>query len=315
MDENQNKEANLKQILIGAMGAILAVVAIGFVNWASQGGLVSVLGGIPRNEIFESPGKFKTEIASKLRGDQGEKGEQGLRGEKGEPGLQGEKGEQGLTGKKGEQGLGGEKGEPGLQGEKGEQGEQGPRGEQGSRGDKGEPGPPGEKGEQGPPGISLPVGAVVAFDLPRGCPDGWERFEAGEGRFLIGVGKLGGRRYDLPYVAGKPDYQKGGSPTQTLSIEVLPSHSHKVTDPKHTHIARAPLNDANGPASQGWPQVIHRRFRTTDRPFPPYKDTTVQADALSKSETFVDIQATGEGKPVSIMPPYVALYYCKKVGS
>ena len=332
-------ESSLKQIAIGAIGAILAVVFIGFVNWASKGGLVSVLGGIPRNEIFEPTGEFKAKIASKLRGNRGEKGEpgslgekgeqgeqgprgeQGLRGEKGEPGSLGEKGEQGEQGPRGEQGLRGEKGEPGSPGEKGEQGEQGPRGEQGLRGEKGEPGSPGEKGEQGeqgprgeqgPPGISLPVGAVVAFDLPQGCPDGWERFEAGAGRFLIGVGKLGTRRYELPYIEGKPNYQKGGAYSQKISIQQMPRHSHDVRIYEHTHIARTTIHDSNGPGSQGWPARGHRRFRSTDR---TRGSPTLARNALSSSASRVVIEREGRGEPINIMPPYVALYFCKKVGS
>ena len=35
----------------------------------------------------------------------------------------------------------------------------------------------------------LPSGAVVAFDLTGGCPNGWSEFSQGAGRFLVGVGR------------------------------------------------------------------------------------------------------------------------------
>jgi hypothetical protein len=34
---------------------------------------------------------------------------------------------------------------------------------------------------------TLPVRAVVAFDLPDGCPKGWARFERGASRTIIGA--------------------------------------------------------------------------------------------------------------------------------
>ena len=38
----------------------------------------------------------------------------------------------------------------------------------------------------------IPVGAVVAFDLANGCPDGWDEFTSGTGRVIIGAGQAEG---------------------------------------------------------------------------------------------------------------------------
>lgn len=96
---------------------------------------------------------------SLLKGDPGERGEQGPQGEKGDQGEQGEQGfqgEKGDRGEQGEQGPQGEKGEQGPQGEKGfpgDRGEQGPQGEKGEKGDRGYDGLPGLQGEQGERGF------------------------------------------------------------------------------------------------------------------------------------------------------------------
>ncbi|MVO17108.1 hypothetical protein [Parasedimentitalea huanghaiensis] len=55
---------------------------------------------------------------------------------------------------------------------------------------------------------SIPSGAVIAFDVFEGCAPGWTFFEAAGGRSIIGVD---GKKYELPYKRGIPDYQIGGS--------------------------------------------------------------------------------------------------------
>ena len=124
-----------------------------------------------------------------IKGDKGDKGEQGLQGEKGDTGLQGpqgEKGDPGEQGPKGDKGdtgpqgpagkdgytpikgvdyFDGEKGDTGLQGPKGDKGDTGPQGPAGNDGytpikgvdyfdgEKGDKGEPGEQGPQGPQGV------------------------------------------------------------------------------------------------------------------------------------------------------------------
>ena len=130
-------------------------------------------------------------------------------------------------------------------------------------------------------------------------------------RFIIGVG----RDYKLPYIGGKPEYQIGGKPSQILEIGHLPVHTHGVNDPAHTHTALAPNNDADAPGSQGWPRNdVHKRFRTSDRPTPSshYFDKEVHRDALRTSKTGITIEKTGDGAPIDTMPPYIALYFCRK---
>lgn len=125
-------------------------------------------------------------------------------------------------------------------------------------------------------GPTIPAGAVVAFDRPDGCPeDGWTAFTGGAGRFIIGVD---GTAYKLPYVAGKPEYQTGGEEKVTLTGEQMPPHIHSI-DLRRDNYAKAnhqsALMNVNG---------VSGSFRG----------------------------AENAKKPHNNMPPYIALYFCKK---
>ncbi len=90
------------------------------------------------------------------RGEQGIQGIQGVQGEKGDTGLQGLKGEKGDTGL---QGIQGEKGDAGIQGVKGDKGDIGIQGIQGFQGDRGVSGKDGVKGDKGDQGLKGDQGA------------------------------------------------------------------------------------------------------------------------------------------------------------
>lgn len=127
---------------------------------------------------------------------------------------------------------------------------------------------------------AFPKGAVVAFsdqaELSPVCPTGWSFYRQTQGRFLIGASDL--------YLPG----ETGGQAQTTLNLAQLPTHTHQIG------------------RSDGRPLGF--------RVYPLGGDR--QAQILHKDgPDFVDsFQAlpTGEGKPVSNMPPYLALYYCKK---
>lgn len=58
---------------------------------------------------------------------------------------------------------------------------------------------------------AVPRGALLAFGGTQGCPLGWERYEAVEGRFLLGAGE------EFKIGSG------GGAAQTTLVVENLPS--------------------------------------------------------------------------------------------
>lgn len=124
--------------------------------------------------------------------------------------------------------------------------------------------------------VALPAGLVAAFDLPNGCPLGWSHFDASAGRVIIGVD---GERYRLSYEAGEPKYVTGGAETHTLTIEEMPAHSHRESGGRFSNRSGSGRGDVQDPGSSG------RNIRT---------------------------DSVGGGKPHNNMPPYIALYYCKK---
>jgi hypothetical protein len=65
----------------------------------------------------------------------------------------------------------------------------------------------------------IPSGAVLAFDLPGGCPEGWSSFQDASGRSIIGEGKGVG--------LSKRNYRAaGGEEKHTLTISEIPQHDH-----------------------------------------------------------------------------------------
>ncbi len=129
-------------------------------------------------------------------------------------------------------------------------------------------------------------GIVVAST--RSCPElgtGWTVFEEGAGRFIIGVGG----KYELPYVAGEPKYQIGGAEERNIALTSMPEHRHTL--PMHTTGEEAP-HVRGGAATTDFFQ--HRVFVT---------GTTNHVTA-----------STGGKVPHNNMPPYIALYFCKKEG-
>lgn len=162
------------------------------------------------------------------------------------------------------------------------------RGESGEPGDKGEPGEkgdPGEKGEQGPQGdaASFPVGAVVAFDLPDGCPtdEGWHDYDKGAGRFIAGMGRhASGDRYGNP-VEELTLGETGGHRTHRLTEPELPAHSHTY-------------EFSSGSARRAEGDFTPIEFGAKDR--------------IRRTDS------TGKNAPHNNLPPFVALRYCIYVG-
>ena len=126
----------------------------------------------------------------------------------------------------------------------------------------------------------IPSGAVIAFDRPSGCPEGWTEFTDGGGRFIIGVD---GAKYKLPYVAGRPEYQMGGEEAHTLTVEEMPIHAHR----------------------------IKRTSRSGGGVSGVFVDWNYMGEPNDKGA--VDGTAdNGGSQPHNNMPPYIALYFCKK---
>lgn len=126
----------------------------------------------------------------------------------------------------------------------------------------------------------FPTGAVVAF-LPSGgkCPEKWEEAAELRGHFIFGA---------------EPDNKtdtypgaSGGSRTARLKIANLPPHRHQVY--KHAGEIVGPDSAVQGPGSS---------------------DTNPGA-RVRPSETGLGVGFGPEPAPFDIMPPYVALTFCR----
>jgi len=121
---------------------------------------------------------------------------------------------------------------------------------------------------------NIPRDAVIAFDTPRGCPPGWSRFEQADGRFVLGVNDEKPRD-DGPRARSILYRTTGGEEMVTLTPEQMPVHKHR------------------GPAAY----VGAARTGRGDGAYGNASGDTTNA---------------GGSRPHNNMPPYVALYFCKK---
>lgn len=139
-------------------------------------------------------------------------------------------------------------------------------------------------------------GAVVAFDLEAGCPIGWQSFDAAASRVIVGVGQ---GAIDRPgdtdlLLTNRNNRDFGGEEAVKLSLDQMPTHSHSVLDSGHVHGALW----ADGRSGQdfGWDD---------DR-------GTRGSVETGKAVTGITLATSGEGRSHNNMPPYIALYFCKK---
>ncbi len=121
--------------------------------------------------------------------------------------------------------------------------------------------------------------AIIAFYSDKGkksCPENWSPYELAKDRFILGAGG----KYQT---VGKP----GGEETVTLSVAQMPGHGHSL--PYHTTGDEAPGKGHGSP------------------PSPYFKDRVLIVGPLDKGSG-----ETGGNQPHNNMPPYIALYFCKK---
>lgn len=119
---------------------------------------------------------------------------------------------------------------------------------------------------------SVPRGAVVAFDKTE-CPDGWERYQLADGRFLLGSDKDGGNVNE-----------EGGSASHRLTVEEMPTHNHDNESGKF-------LVQITG---------YHTETGTDSN------ENTINI------RTGLPIKKAGGGQPHNNMPPYLVVSFCEK---
>ena len=135
-------------------------------------------------------------------------------------------------------------------------------------------------------GGAFPAGAIVAFSRDSrardaACPAGWTGFDAASGRAIIGAGAGSGL---TPRRAG----ETGGAEGVALTIENLPPHAHGVT------VFRAP---SLAPMQNG-----------------QQMDRFIGGAGAGADGKFLEMRTgeAGAGAAIGLMPPYLALQYCRK---
>ena len=142
---------------------------------------------------------------------------------------------------------------------------------------------------------SLPDGAVVAFDRDSGCPRDWSLFEPAISRTIVGA--VAGRSASAPtqdengeLLSARQYRADGGAEMHTLTVEEMPGHTHAF--PADTEVVFLD--------------------RSADR------ETDYIPEGQQKWENFITkgpkLDTVGKGNSHNNMPPYIALYFCKKEG-
>ena len=138
----------------------------------------------------------------------------------------------------------------------------------------------------------IPKDAVVAFDTPDTCPEGWSHFAEGQSRAIMGAGSGAGFTTGMAVDEGRnplTEYkyrQHGGRELVTLTKEQMPHHSHSFS--------------GTSVESGGWGGQGVR----------PVAVGGSQLAGLFTPEG--QIAPAGGNLAHPNMPPYIALYFCKK---
>lgn len=134
----------------------------------------------------------------------------------------------------------------------------------------------------------VPADAVIAFDRRGKCPKGWVEFEDARGRMILGANGNGTHGY-----IRRPFRGVGGREEHTLTNTDMPLHNHKSKDfdgiMTSIGVGQIPSNILVDRSASGRANLDRRG---------------ILADAGVEHPT-----------PISLMPPYIALYFCKKQGA
>lgn len=150
----------------------------------------------------------------------------------------------------------------------------------------------------------VPSGAILALADARysdqnkgdtvleGCPPGWIRFKEAEGRFILGANSRSQND-------GSGDFwvsRQAGSPTVALEERHLPDHNHSIDIGKKQTMKFVNWDRFDG-GSGNSPLVSNSGKR---HPYSPGGVYITKPNPSHQSDS------------INILPPYIALYLCKK---
>lgn len=139
----------------------------------------------------------------------------------------------------------------------------------------------------------IPTDVVVAF-ADDSCPPGWSRYTKAHGRMIIGATEnaefiseysKGSDGKQLPF---KKFGEHGGQPTVTLTEAQMPEHKHSISVET--------WRDSLALGAPGTPVLVEK----------------LNLAGRHAGSATLSVNAAGHGKPHENMPPYIALYFCKK---
>jgi len=151
--------------------------------------------------------------------------------------------------------------------------------------------------------------AVLAFNrsekIGGACPRGWSLFEAAGGRMIVGAGEHpNGGLSEYPSYADDQVDATGGEEIVKLSASNLPPHIHSgntIGTSGMANTSNASSCDPNGYCSPV--------FSLDKRPVVGAAETST----VAHNHTITTDGGNGlNGEPHNNMPPYIALYFCKK---
>ena len=225
----------------------------------------------------------------------------------------------------------GDVGAKGPKGDRGSVGPQGPIGRDGNNGSNGQNGRTGKNGRNGS-NSNLPNGSIIAFYKSTGLPNGWylcdgrthNRYKTPDlrGRFILGTNPSHWTKSWIGKSLGRDKV--------TLTVNELPSHSHRIDSSNATHKHSGTSNDAGthdhmiktkqddfnvsgGPPSGGpsWGRdngALGDHKKTDSSGSHKHTFSTNNANATHTHK----IHNSGAGKPFYIWPPFVGLVYIMK---
>lgn len=145
----------------------------------------------------------------------------------------------------------------------------------------------------------FPADAIVAFDRPGGCPDGWTQIEEAQGRIIVGVGTLSGDENEE-----RPEYRyrhDGGEHEVALTDKHLPRHQHGYEDVFYTE--KKDERDTFLPPS----------IRSVEIPgnWGSHGGWDDDNDGWVRPDTMTQFSGSEGPAPFTNMQPYIVFYYCK----
>ena len=148
---------------------------------------------------------------------------------------------------------------------------------------------------------AIPSGAIAAFDVASGCPNGWRDFAEGAGRVIVGSG-------NGPELTSRPFRSFGGEEKVSLDRRTLPPHNHAAgglqMQPNGHHTHNSPNESKPYGAGLGAIEQGGSAGGSTS--------VGMQPAGQHEHKLAGATDVSGDGMPHNNMPPFIVLRLCRK---